>query len=235
MLRLLRTFGFEEFEAELATRDPDKMVGDPSDWDRAEAALRSGHPAVGLPYVVAEGEAAFYAPKIDVHVRDAIGRRWQMSTIQVDFQFPDRFDLEYVDRDNTRRRPHVIHRALFGSVDRFFGVLLEHTAGALPAWLAPLQARVLPVRDDHDALRRAHRRPAAGRGLPGRRDRGRRAARRPHPAGQAREDPVRARGRRRRRGRGHRRRQPAGRQVERGVAVDDFVDRLAAEVAAAKT
>jgi threonyl-tRNA synthetase len=100
--------------------------------------------------VVAEGEGAFYAPKIDVHVRDAIGRRWQLSTLQVDFQFPDRFDLEYVGADNQRHRPRVIHRALFGSIDRFFGVLLEHTAGALPAWLAPVQVQVLPVRSDHE-------------------------------------------------------------------------------------
>jgi threonyl-tRNA synthetase len=100
--------------------------------------------------VVAEGEGAFYAPKIDVHVRDAIGRRWQLSTLQVDLQLPPRFDLEYVGADNQRHRPSVIHRALFGSFDRFFGVLLEHTAGALPAWLAPVQAQVLPVRSDHE-------------------------------------------------------------------------------------
>ncbi|MGH9247433.1 MAG: threonine--tRNA ligase [Acidimicrobiales bacterium] len=151
VLRLLRTFGFTEFEAELSTRDPDKFLGEPEEWDRAEAALQSAIDREAIPYVVAEAEAAFYGPKIDVHVRDAIGRRWQLSTIQVDFQLPKKFDLEYVDHDNTRRRPHMVHRALFGSFDRFFGVLLEHTAGALPAWLAPLQARVLPVRDDHNA------------------------------------------------------------------------------------
>jgi threonyl-tRNA synthetase len=104
---------------------------------------------------VAEGEGAFYAPKIDVHVRDAIGRRWQLSTLQVDFQFPDRFDLDYVGADNQRHRPRIIHRALFGSFDRFFGVLLEHTAGALPAWLAPVQVQVLPVRSDHQAYAEA--------------------------------------------------------------------------------
>ena len=101
--------------------------------------------------MVAEGEGAFYAPKIDVHVRDAIGRRWQLSTLQVDFQVPRRFDLEYVGADNQRHRPQMIHRALFGSFERFFGVLLEHTAGALPAWLAPVQVQVLPVRSDHEA------------------------------------------------------------------------------------
>jgi threonyl-tRNA synthetase len=149
VLRLLRTFGFDEFEAELSTR-PDKFVGEPEEWAEAEAALRSAIDKAEIPYTVAEGEGAFYAPKIDVHVRDAIGRRWQLSTLQVDLQFPTRFDLEYVGSDNKRHRPRVIHRALFGSVDRFFGVLLEHTAGAFPTWLAPVQARVLPVRDDHE-------------------------------------------------------------------------------------
>ena len=158
VLRLLRDYGFDEFEAELSTR-PDKFVGDPADWDDAEAALREAVEASGIPYVVAEGEGAFYAPKIDVHVRDAIGRRWQLSTLQVDFQFADRFDLTYVGADNQRHRPRIIHRALFGSFDRFFGVLLEHTAGALPAWLAPVQAQVLPVRSDHEE----HARGLAGR------------------------------------------------------------------------
>ena len=102
-----------------------------------------------MPYKVAEGEGAFYAPKIDVHVRDAIGRRWQISTLQVDLQMPQRFDMEFVGADNQRHRPFMIHRALFGSVERFFGILLEHYAGALPAWLSPVQARVLAVRDDH--------------------------------------------------------------------------------------
>ena len=150
VLRLLRDYGFDEFEAELATR-PEKFVGDPDDWDDAEAQLRRAVEAAGIPYVVAEGEGAFYAPKIDVHVRDAIGRRWQLSTLQVDFQFADRFDLTYVGPDNQRHRPCIIHRALFGSFDRFFGVLLEHTAGALPTWLSPVQALVLPVRSDHEA------------------------------------------------------------------------------------
>ena len=149
VLKLLRDYGFEDFEAELATR-PDKFVGDPADWDEAEELLRQAVEVSGIPYVVAEGEGAFYAPKIDVHVRDAIGRRWQLSTLQVDFQFAERFDLEYVGTDNQRHRPRIIHRALFGSFDRFFGVLLEHTAGALPPWLAPVQVQVLPVRSDHE-------------------------------------------------------------------------------------
>jgi threonyl-tRNA synthetase len=150
VLRLLRDYGFDQFEAELSTR-PDDFVGEPEDWDEAEAALTHAIEKAGIPYVVAEGEGAFYAPKIDVHVRDAIGRRWQLSTLQVDFQFPPRFDLEYVGADNQRHRPRMIHRALFGSIDRFFGVLLEHTAGALPTWLAPVQVQVLPVRSDHEA------------------------------------------------------------------------------------
>lgn len=150
VLRLLRTFGLTEFEAELATR-PDKFVGQPEEWDRATDALRGALEEVGLAYVVAEGEGAFYAPKIDVHVRDAIGRRWQVSTIQVDFQLSPRFDLSYIGSDNERHRPSVIHRALFGSVERFFAILVEHYAGAFPTWLAPVQARILPVRDDHQA------------------------------------------------------------------------------------
>jgi threonyl-tRNA synthetase len=148
VLRLLRDFGFEEFEAELATR-PEKFVGDPEEWEEAEAALRHAIDVAGIPYDVAEGEGAFYAPKIDVHVRDALKRRWQISTLQVDFQSSSRFDLSYVGADNERHRPRVIHRALFGSIDRFFGVLVEHTAGAFPTWLAPVQLRVLPVRSDH--------------------------------------------------------------------------------------
>ncbi|HSH62264.1 MAG TPA: threonine--tRNA ligase [Acidimicrobiales bacterium] len=149
VLRLLRTFGFEDFEAELATR-PEKFVGRPEDWDEATAALRSALESAGVPFEVAEGEGAFYAPKIDVHIRDAIDRRWQMSTLQVDLQLPPRFDLEYTGADNARHPPRVIHRALFGSVERFFGILTEHYAGAFPSWLSPVQARVLGVRNDHD-------------------------------------------------------------------------------------
>ena len=148
VLRLLRAFGLTEFEAELATR-PEKFVGDPAEWDVATDALRQAIETAGIPYAVAEGEGAFYAPKIDVHVRDAIGRRWQVSTLQVDFQEPQRFGLEYVGADNARHRPYMIHRALFGSVERFFGILIEHYAGALPTWLSPVQVRVLAVAEDH--------------------------------------------------------------------------------------
>jgi threonyl-tRNA synthetase len=149
VLSVLRGFGFDEFEASLSTR-PDKSVGDDEGWERATEALRSALEREGLTYGVDEGGGAFYGPKIDVHVRDAIGRRWQLSTIQVDFNLPERFGLTYVGADNERHRPMVIHRALFGSVERFFGVLLEHFAGAFPVWLAPVQVRILPVRDDHD-------------------------------------------------------------------------------------
>jgi threonyl-tRNA synthetase len=149
VLKVLRTFGLTDFEAELATR-PEKFVGEPEEWDVATAALRQALEASDIPYELAEGEGAFYAPKIDVHIRDAIGRRWQLSTLQVDLQMPQRFDMEFVGADNARHRPYMIHRALFGSVERFFAILLEHYAGALPAWLSPVQARVLPVRADHE-------------------------------------------------------------------------------------
>jgi threonyl-tRNA synthetase len=151
VLSVLRAFGFDDFEANLSTRPEGKSVGEDAEWDRATDELRRALEKAHLDYELDEGGGAFYGPKIDVHVRDAIGRRWQLSTIQVDFQLPPLFDLEYIGADGERHRPVVIHRALFGSVERFFGVLLEHFAGAFPAWLAPVQARVLPVRDDHDA------------------------------------------------------------------------------------
>ncbi|MDQ3898403.1 MAG: threonine--tRNA ligase [Actinomycetota bacterium] len=149
VLKVLRTFGLTEFTAELSTR-PEKFVGKVEEWDQATEALRHALEATDIEYTVAEGEGAFYAPKIDVHIRDAIGRAWQLSTLQVDLQMPQLFDLEFVGADNARHRPFMIHRALFGSVERFFAILLEHYAGALPAWLSPVQARVLPVRADHE-------------------------------------------------------------------------------------
>ncbi len=145
---LLRDFGLTDFEAELSTR-PDKYVGELSEWAEAEAALKHALDVSGLPYVIAEGDGAFYAPKIDVHVKDAIGRRWQLSTLQVDLQMPVRFHLEYQAADGTRRRPYMIHRALFGSIERFFGILVEHYAGAFPPWLAPVQAVGIPISDAH--------------------------------------------------------------------------------------
>ena len=148
VLSLLRDFGLTDFEAELATR-PVKYVGEIEEWDTATAALQQALEKVGLSYVVAEGEGAFYAPKIDVHVRDAIGRRWQMSTLQVDLQLPARFDIEYQASDGTRKRPYMIHRALFGSIERFFAILLEHYAGALPPWLSPVQVVGIPIAERH--------------------------------------------------------------------------------------
>jgi threonyl-tRNA synthetase len=149
VVRMLRTFGFADFDASLSTRPPGKSIGTDEDWEEATAKLREALDVTGLEYGMDEGGGAFYGPKIDVHVRDAIGRKWQLSTLQVDFQEPQRFEMEYVGADNGRHRPIMIHRALFGSIERFFGILVEHYAGAFPAWLAPVQARVLPVRDDH--------------------------------------------------------------------------------------
>ena len=148
VLMVLRDFGFEEFEAELSTR-PEKYVGEIELWDLATAALAKSLETAGLSYDIAEGEGAFYGPKIDVHIKDAIGRKWQLSTIQVDFSTPERFEIEYTSAENTRERPVMIHRALFGSVERFFGILVEHYAGAFPAWLAPVQTTIVPVADRH--------------------------------------------------------------------------------------
>ena len=149
VLSVLRAFGFSDFVAKLSTRPADKAVGEESLWDDATAGLRAALEAAGLDYETDEGGGAFYGPKIDVDVRDAIGRPWQLSTIQLDFNLPERFGLEYVASDGSRPRPVMIHRALFGSVERFFGVLVEHYAGAFPAWLAPVQAMVLPVAAAH--------------------------------------------------------------------------------------
>ena len=151
VLSVLRAFGFDDFTFNLSTKDPDKYVGSDDIWDRATEALRVALDRHGLDYGIKEGDAAFYGPKIDIDVRDAIGRSWQLSTIQADFNNPERFDLEYVGSDNARHRPIMLHRALFGSVERFFGVLLEHYAGAFPTWLAPLQVRVLPVSSAHES------------------------------------------------------------------------------------
>ncbi len=151
VISVLRAFGFEDFEANLSTRDPMKSIGSEDAWERATETLRDALVVEGLSYQIKEGDAAFYGPKIDVDVRDAIGRRWQLSTIQYDFNLPARFELEYVGADNERHQPVMIHRALFGSVERFFGVLVEHFAGAFPTWLAPVQARVLPVAAAHEA------------------------------------------------------------------------------------
>ena len=151
IMSVLRQFGFDEFEFKLSTRDPDKSVGSDEIWEKATAALREAMDRHGVSYTVKEGDAAFYGPKIDIDVRDAIGRKWQLSTIQCDFNLPERFQLEYIGSDNARHRPIMLHRALFGSVERFFGVLLEHYGGAFPTWLAPVQVRVLPVTTAHES------------------------------------------------------------------------------------
>ncbi len=150
VLSVLRAFGFDEFTFNLSTRDPEKSVGTDEIWETATIALRDALDSHGLEYAVKEGDAAFYGPKIDIDVRDAIGRSWQLSTIQADFQLPERFNLEYVGADNSRHRPIMLHRALMGSIERFFGVLVEHYAGAFPTWLAPVQVRVLPVATPHE-------------------------------------------------------------------------------------
>ncbi|MEQ4208662.1 threonine--tRNA ligase [Actinopolymorpha sp. B9G3] len=146
---LLRDYGLTDFTADLSTR-PEKYVGEIEQWNTAEAALEEALKRADIPYTVAEGEGAFYAPKIDVHVKDAIGRKWQLSTLQVDFQLPGRFDIEYQSADGSRQRPYMIHRALFGSEERFFGILLEHYAGAFPPWLAPVQVVLIPIAERHE-------------------------------------------------------------------------------------
>jgi threonyl-tRNA synthetase len=150
VLGLLADYGLDDFYLELSTKPEEKAVGSDEEWEEATEALRKVAEAKDLELVLDEGGGAFYGPKISVQARDAIGRTWQMSTIQVDFQLPQRFDIEYVGADNERHRPIMIHRALFGSIERFFGVLVEHYAGAFPTWLAPVQAVVCPVADDHE-------------------------------------------------------------------------------------
>ena len=147
VLNLLRDYGLQDFYLELSTKNPEKYVGDDADWDAATDILRKAAEAQNLELVMDPGGAAFYGPKISVQAKDAIGRTWQMSTIQVDFQLPQRFEMEYQSSDGSRQRPVMIHRALFGSIERFFGVLTEHYAGAFPPWLAPVQVMAIPVAD----------------------------------------------------------------------------------------
>jgi threonyl-tRNA synthetase len=150
VMSVLKAFGFEDFSFHLSTKDPDKYVGSDEIWESATNALSTALETHGVEYSVKEGDAAFYGPKIDIHIRDAIGRTWQLSTIQCDFNLPERFDLEYVATDGSRQRPIMLHRALFGSVERFFGVLVEHYAGAFPTWLSPVQVKILPVAEAHE-------------------------------------------------------------------------------------
>lgn len=144
----LKAYGFTEFEVFLSTR-PEKSVGDDRMWDVATNSLKKAIESVGLPYKVDEGGGAFYGPKIDIKIRDAIGRFWQCSTIQFDFNLPERFDMYYIGEDNTKHRPYMVHRAIFGSIERFIGVLIEHYAGFLPVWLSPVQVKIIPIADKH--------------------------------------------------------------------------------------
>jgi len=148
-LNILRAFGFSEFQAYLSTRNPEKAAGTPEQWEAPTKALRQALIRAEVPYQVDEGEATFYGPKIDIKVKDALGREWQLSTIQFDFTLPERFDLKYIGDDGQEHRPYMIHRALLGSMERFMGVLIEHHAGAFPVWLAPVQAVLIPIADRH--------------------------------------------------------------------------------------
>jgi threonyl-tRNA synthetase len=147
---LYEVFGFKDIKVELSVRGDDpntKYLGSDEDWEKAEAALVDALNARQIPYTRVEGEAVFYGPKIDIRVEDAIGRNWQLTTVQFDFNLPKRFQMEYIGDDNKPHQPIMIHRALFGSMERFFGVLIEHYGGAFPLWLAPVQVAVLPITD----------------------------------------------------------------------------------------
>jgi threonyl-tRNA synthetase len=230
VLSVLEAFGFDDFTASLSTKPEGKAVGSDEEWDEATEALRRALEVRELEYEVDVGGGAFYGPKIDIHVRDAIGRHWQLSTLQVDFQLPERFGLDYIGPDNHPHRVSVIHRALFGSVERFFGVMLEHYAGAFPAWLAPVQARVLGVRDDHErhAAKVVEKLQAAGFRADtmdadeplGSRIRKAKLEKLPYILVVGDDDVAE----------GTVGVNPRGGEVERGVSVEDFIERLAAEV-----
>ncbi len=234
VMSVLRAFGFDDFRFRLSTKDPDKYVGSDDDWEAATAALRAALDRHGLEYDVEEGDAAFYGPKIDIDVHDAIGRAWQLSTIQYDFNHPERFELEYVGADNARHRPIMLHRALFGSVERFFGVVLEHYAGAFPTWLAPVQARVLPVATAHEGYAEkvaarlrdiGSRVDVVGAGDPlGKRIRAAKLEKLPYVLVVG-DDDVAA---------GTVGVNPRGGEVERGVELETFVARLADEITVAE-
>jgi threonyl-tRNA synthetase len=148
--KVFRTYGFDKIKIELSVKGSDtskNYLGAEEDWSKAEAALAAALNERAITYERIEGEAAFYGPKIDIKIEDAIGRLWQLGTVQLDFNLPERFQLEYIGEDNKPHRPVMVHRALFGSIERFFGVLIEHYAGAFPMWLAPVQVTVLPITD----------------------------------------------------------------------------------------
>ncbi|MDH3299841.1 MAG: threonine--tRNA ligase [Acidimicrobiia bacterium] len=230
VLDVLRAFGFTDFDAKLSTRPPEKSVGSDEIWDHATESLRAALDSSGLDYTVDEGAGAFYGPKIDVDVRDAIGRSWQLSTIQADFQLPERFGLEYVAASGERKQPVMVHRALMGSIERFFGVLLEHYAGNLPLWLAPVQIEVLPVAEDHEdyaaevvrSLEAAgYRVETTGAGDPlGKRIRNAKTRKIPHVLVVGSDDAAaKTVGD-----------NPRGGEVERDLPLDTFLERLAAEM-----
>jgi threonyl-tRNA synthetase len=151
ILFVFRTLGLSDYKVRVSLRDPnsDKYVGDPANWEKAQTAILNAVQDLGMDYTVAEGEAAFYGPKLDFLVRDSIGREWQLGTVQVDYNLPERFNLEYIGEDGQPHRPVMIHRAPFGSIERFFGLLIEHYAGAFPVWMAPVQAVVIPISERH--------------------------------------------------------------------------------------
>jgi threonyl-tRNA synthetase len=231
VIDVLRAFGFTEFDFKLSTKPEEKAVGDDEFWEIATNGLRHALESAGLEYTVDEGGGAFYGPKIDVYVKDAIGRAWQLSTLQLDYNMAERFQMEYIGPDGQPHRPVMIHRALFGSVERFFGVLLEHYAGAFPAWLAPVQARVLPVASAHEEY--AHEVEALLRGhgfrvdvVPaeeqlGKRIRAAKLEKLPYVLVVGDDDVA------------HKTVgvNPRGGEVERNVLVDAFVERLSADVA----
>lgn len=146
---MLNEFGFDNYKIYVSTKPKDKYVGDEKMWEEATKALKEAVKAEGLDCDIDEGGGAFYGPKIDIKIKDALNREWQCSTIQFDFNEPERFDMTYVAADGSRQRPYMIHRALLGSIERFFGILVEHYAGAFPTWLAPVQAKILPILDKH--------------------------------------------------------------------------------------
>jgi threonyl-tRNA synthetase len=150
---VLDAFGFKERRIEVSTR-PKDSIGTEDDWNRATQALKGALESKGIEYEICEGEGAFYGPKIDIQIKDVLGRAWQCSTIQCDFALPERFELEYAGSDGARHRPVMLHRAILGSIERFLGVLIEHTAGALPLWLSPVQAVVIPVSQAQEAYGR---------------------------------------------------------------------------------
>lgn len=146
-LHILKSFGFSKYDIYLSTKPPEKAIGEDIDWERAESSLKTALEKSDLEYQIDEGGGAFYGPKIDIKIKDALNRSWQCSTIQFDFSLPERFDLTYIDNDGKQKRPYMIHRALLGSIERFFGVLIEHYAGNFPLWLAPVQVKILPITD----------------------------------------------------------------------------------------